>query len=58
MTKNSITCPDCQGKLKIKKDIEKGEVVTCPDCNTDFEAIKINPLEITHAPEAQEDWGE
>jgi len=51
-------CLDCHADIRIEEDTQVGEVLTCPECSTDFEVTGVNPMKLTPAPVAQEDWGQ
>ncbi len=51
-------CLDCHGEITVEKDTQVGEVITCPECSTDLEVVEVNPIKLTLAPVAQEDWGQ
>ena len=51
-------CPECGYELTIAPDTVKGEILQCGDCGVDLEVISLEPLEISLAPEEEEDWGE
>lgn len=55
---NQIKCPDCQADMIVNNSLEKGEVITCKDCSVDLEVVSLQPLQVTHAPKLDEDWGE
>jgi len=33
-------------------------LVTCPDCGVELEVTSVNPIELTEAPQEEEDWGQ
>jgi len=51
-------CPECGYELTIAADTVIGEILQCGDCGVDLEVINLEPLEISLAPEEEEDWGE
>jgi alpha-aminoadipate carrier protein LysW len=51
-------CPECDGDVTVGADAVKGEVVSCPDCGAELEVTGVDPVALTLAPEAEEDWGE
>ena len=51
-------CLECDADIALKTDVEIGEIVDCPDCGTEFEVRSVDPPELDHAPQEEEDWGE
>ena len=51
-------CPECGGVLKLNPDVIAHEILDCPTCGTELEVMSVDPIEITLAPEEEEDWGE
>ena len=47
------TCPECEGAINLKDDVQQGEIVVCGDCGVDLEVISITPT-ITLALAPQE----
>ena len=37
---------------------DEGEIFDCDTCGTELEVIGVDPLELSKAPELEEDWGE
>ena len=58
MTTTQPTCPECEGAVALPADVMQGEIVPCDDCGVELEVKVLEPLELTMAPEIQEDWGE
>jgi alpha-aminoadipate/glutamate carrier protein LysW len=61
MSSETITptlCPECAAVLQLPADLLAGEVLPCEDCGADLEVTSLMPLQITLAPEVEEDWGE
>jgi alpha-aminoadipate carrier protein LysW len=52
------TCPECEGTIELKGDVQQGEIVVCGDCGVDLEVINLSPLTLALAPQEAEDWGE
>jgi lysine biosynthesis protein LysW len=42
-------CPECNGKVTLKKRPRLGQVVTCRHCDTRLEVIEVMPLELDWA---------
>ncbi len=54
-----ISCPECDGEIKVPEDAIDGEIVTCPDCGASYEVIKKgNKVDIRPSQAVGEDWGE
>ncbi len=51
-------CPECAGQIPLAGEILKGEILTCPDCGSELEVTGIGPLQLSLAPQVEEDWGE
>ena len=51
-------CLYCDADINLKADVETGEIVDCPDCGTEFEVRSLDPVNLEHAPQEEEDWGE
>ena len=51
-------CLDCDAEIILKPDVEAGEIVDCPDCGIEFEVRSLAPVNLEHAPQEEEDWGE
>ncbi|TMF55503.1 MAG: lysine biosynthesis protein LysW [Chloroflexi bacterium] len=54
----TATCPECEARVKLTPDLEKGEILQCTDCGAELEVAETNPVELRLAPEEEEDWGE
>lgn len=50
-------CPTCGAEIATD-GAELGEILTCGDCGTELEVVSLSPVQITLAPETEEDWGE
>jgi alpha-aminoadipate carrier protein LysW len=50
-------CPECGASLDLKNP-EKGEIIVCPDCGVELEVRNASPVELSPAPQEEEDWGE
>ncbi len=51
-------CPECEGQIKLPKDVIVGEIVPCGDCGIELEVLTLNPVALELAPAIEEDWGE
>jgi len=51
-------CPVCEAEIQLGNDTVEGELVTCPDCGVELEVTSVNPIELTEAPQEEEDWGQ
>jgi len=54
----STVCVECSSELTIPDDVESGEILDCDTCGTELEVIGVDPIELSKAPELEEDWGE
>ncbi len=51
-----VSCPECDNNLDVDADeVDEGEVVSCIECGTDFEVIKVSPLELKAVGEGYEE---
>lgn len=41
-----VICPECEHPLKLGTHLRKGQWVICPKCQTRFELVSVNPLEL------------
>lgn len=53
-----VECTVCGAHLTLQDDTVVGELITCPECGTDLEVTGVDPLTVSEAPQADEDWGE
>jgi len=51
-------CPECDARVPVLDDVERGEVVQCIECEAELEVVALEPLRFILAPPAEEDWGE
>ena len=51
-------CPECDARVSVGDDVERGEVVQCAECGAELEVLTLQPLSFTVAPPVEEDWGE
>lgn len=51
-------CPECGAEVSLPDDAVVGEIVQCAECGLELEAVSLDPLKLTRAPEEEEDWGE
>ncbi len=55
-------CPDCDSRLNVPGDAEKGEILSCPECGLELEVKKIavggESVELQELTLEGEDWGE
>lgn len=52
---NCAAC-DAEGNAENVKYV--GEIIQCDSCNEELEVASLDPLTVSVAPEAEEDWGE
>jgi alpha-aminoadipate carrier protein LysW len=49
-------CPQCESDLDIDEEtIEEGEIVTCLECDSRYEIVSAEPLELSQLEEEDED---
>ena len=51
-------CPICGAEVTVGEDAVQGELITCPDCGSELEVRNIAPVQLTEAPQEEEDWGQ
>jgi len=51
-------CPVCGAELALSADLVKGELLECDDRGTELEVTGLDPVVLSEAPEAEEDWGQ
>lgn len=53
-------CPVCDALIFGPTDVEVSEILLCRDCESMLvvEAINESQIELSEAPEMEEDWGE
>jgi alpha-aminoadipate carrier protein LysW len=51
-------CPECGANVLDDASYEEGEIIECEDCGLELEVVGVEPLELSLAPEEEEDWGE
>ena len=39
-------CPECDGRLRFRKNLKIGELILCPECEVTLEVVSIKPLEL------------
>lgn len=50
-----VLCPECENNLDLDADdVEEGDVVTCAECDSEFEVITADPLELHLISEEEE----
>ena len=42
--KKSISCPDCETEIAVKKSTEVGDILECQECGTEVEVVSLDPL--------------
>jgi alpha-aminoadipate carrier protein LysW len=50
-------CPECAADVSLS-DVMQNEITQCAECGADLEVTSIDPIELSPAPEEEEDWGE
>lgn len=56
MTEGS--CVECGATFPLQDDLILGEILPCPDCGAELEVTSLQPVQLSLAPEVEEDWGE
>ena len=51
-------CLECGSEISASADLMVAEIIACPGCQSEFEVISIDPVQLMLAPEIEEDWGE
>ena len=51
-------CPECAADVELCGETLLGEIVQCPECGVELEVTNLDPVELSLAPEEEEDWGE
>lgn len=54
----TVACIHCEHPIEIPEAVKLSEIVTCRDCGAQLEIVNDDPIELTIAPEIEEDWGE
>jgi alpha-aminoadipate/glutamate carrier protein LysW len=57
MATHQAECPECAGQVTLESP-ERGEIVECAECGTELEVVGLEPMQLSPAPEEEEDWGE
>jgi alpha-aminoadipate/glutamate carrier protein LysW len=57
-TNATATCPECAADVTFSRAPLQGEVVRCRECKAELEVTNTSPVELTVAPQVEEDWGE
>jgi transketolase len=53
-----LSCPECEGELKLPESARVNEIVECGECRVELEVLSLEPALVGFAPEIEEDWGE
>lgn len=51
-------CPSCNADVDVQDIKYPGEIIICGACQEELEVESLTPVNLTLAPEAEEDWGE
>jgi alpha-aminoadipate/glutamate carrier protein LysW len=54
----TLECPECVAEIPFMGELLKGEILTCPDCGAELEVTAASPIQLSLAPQVEEDWGE
>ena len=50
------TCPECDAEIEVDEfDVDKGDQLSCPECGSNLEVTGLSPVELTVAPDDEED---
>ena len=52
------TCVECGATIPLRGGLVLGEIMPCPECAVELEVTSIDPVQLSLAPEVEEDWGE
>jgi alpha-aminoadipate carrier protein LysW len=55
---NTAACPECAASVTFTRAPLQGEVIRCRECTAELEVTGTSPIELTLAPQVEEDWGE
>jgi alpha-aminoadipate carrier protein LysW len=55
---NAATCPECAANVAFTRPPLQGEVIRCRECTAELEVTGTAPIQLTLAPQVEEDWGE
>ena len=51
-----IVCPECESAIDVDEDeLEEGEIVSCDECDSTFEVVTTEPLELSKVDEELEE---
>ncbi len=53
-----LSCPECEGAVKLADNARVNEIVECGECRVELEILSLEPALVGLAPEIEEDWGE
>jgi len=53
-------CVICDARMNLAADLSTSEVISCPDCKSGLvvEGISNHKVNLSKAPDVEEDWGE
>ncbi len=52
------SCVECGAGIPLQDDLILGEILPCPECGAELEVTSLDPVQLSLAPEVEEDWGE
>ncbi len=56
---NKFKCIDCEGEIKVRKDVMNNEILTCSWCSMEYQVtLKDGKIEINELVFEGSDWGE
>ena len=51
-----ILCPECESEIDVDEDtLDEGESVSCGECDTEFEVVSVDPLELSRVSDEDEE---
>jgi len=51
-------CTECDAEIIVTEIPFVHEILPCAECGMELEVIALEPLQLSPAPEVEEDWGE
>jgi alpha-aminoadipate carrier protein LysW len=50
-----VVCPKCKSEIDVEEEeLEEGELVSCLECDSDFEVVSLDPLELKKVIDEEE----
>ena len=51
--RQTVTCPQCDGNVRVRKVTQLGQLITCRYCHVKLEVVSLTPLELDWATQLQ-----